>query len=82
VSGGVGCGVARRWTRAHDVHVNSPPKSGPKSHTLKSVRKMRNSEVITLDYIHIENNLADLFIKNLSHNVIDIASKEIDLRPT
>jgi hypothetical protein len=28
---------------------------------LKSVRKMRNSGVITLDYIHTEKNLADLF---------------------
>jgi hypothetical protein len=42
---------------------------------LKSVRKMRNSGVITLDYIHTENNLADPFIKGLSRNVIDTASK-------
>jgi hypothetical protein len=64
------------------VRVNSSPKSDLKSHRLKSVRKMRNSEVIILDYIHTENNLADLFIKSLSHNVIDIASKQMDLRPT
>jgi hypothetical protein len=25
-------GVVRRWARAHDVRVNSPPKSGPKPH--------------------------------------------------
>jgi hypothetical protein len=49
---------------------------------LKSVRKMRNSEVITLDYIHIEKNLTDSFTKGLSRNVIDAASKEVGLRPT
>jgi hypothetical protein len=49
---------------------------------LKSIRKMRNSEVITLDYIHTEKNLADPFTKGLSRNVIDVASKEMDLRPT
>jgi hypothetical protein len=49
---------------------------------LNSVRKMRNSKVITLDYIHTEKNLTDPFTKGLSHNVIDTASKEIDLRPT
>jgi hypothetical protein len=49
---------------------------------LKSVRKMRNSGVITLDYIHTEKNLADSFTKVLSHNVIDAASKEMSLRPT
>jgi hypothetical protein len=49
---------------------------------LKSIKKMRNFVVITLDYIHIEKNLADPFIKGLSHNVIYIASKEICLRPT
>jgi hypothetical protein len=49
---------------------------------LKSVRKMRNSWFITLDYIHTEKNLADLFTKGLSRNVIDAASKEMGLRPT
>jgi hypothetical protein len=49
---------------------------------LKSVRKMRNYGVITLDYIHTEKNLADPFTKGLSRNVMDAASKEIGLRPT
>jgi hypothetical protein len=49
---------------------------------LKSVRKMRNSRVIILDYIHTEKNLADPFTKGLSCNVIDAASKEMGLRPT
>jgi hypothetical protein len=49
---------------------------------LKSVRKMRNSGVITLDYIHIENNLAYPFTNGLSCTVIDVASKEMGLIPT
>jgi hypothetical protein len=49
---------------------------------LKFDRKMRNSGVITLDYIHTEKNLTDPFTKWLSHNVIDAASKEMGLRPT
>jgi hypothetical protein len=48
---------------------------------LKSVWKMRNSRVSTLNYIHTEKNLADPFIKGLSHNVIDAAYKEMCLRP-
>jgi hypothetical protein len=49
---------------------------------LKSIKKMRNFVVITLDYIHTEKNLADPFIKGLSRNVIDTASKKMSLRPT
>jgi hypothetical protein len=49
---------------------------------LKSVRKMRNSRVIALDYIHTSKNLADPFTKGLSRNVIDYASKEMGMRPT
>jgi hypothetical protein len=48
---------------------------------LKFVRKMRNSGVITLDYIHTKKNLADPFAKGLSRN-IDAASKKMGLRPT
>jgi hypothetical protein len=48
---------------------------------LKSVRKMRNSEVITVGYVHTEKNLADPFTKGLSRNVIDKASKKMGLRP-
>jgi regulator of PEP synthase PpsR (kinase-PPPase family) len=47
---------------------------------LKSVMKMRNSSVITLDYIHTEKNLTDPFTNELSCNVIDAASKEMGLR--
>jgi hypothetical protein len=49
---------------------------------LKSVRKMRNSRVITLNYIHTKKNLADPFTKRPSRNMIDAASKEMGLRPT
>ena len=49
---------------------------------LASVRKMRNPRVIALDYIQTTKNLADPFTKGLSRNVIDIASKEMGLRPT
>jgi hypothetical protein len=42
---------------------------------------MRNSGVITLNYIHTEKNLTDLFAKGLSRNVIDDASKEMCLKP-
>jgi hypothetical protein len=46
---------------------------------LKSVRKMRNSRIVTLDYIHNKKNLTDPFTKGLSRNVIDVASKEMGL---
>jgi hypothetical protein len=49
---------------------------------LKSVRKLRNSGVIALDYVHTSKNLADQFTKGLSRNVIDNASVEMGLRPT
>ena len=49
---------------------------------LKTVRKLRNSGVIALDYVHTSKNLADQFTKGLSRNVIDIASSEMGLRPT
>jgi hypothetical protein len=47
---------------------------------LKSIRKMRNSRVITLDYIQTEKNLADLLTTGLPRNVMDVASKEMGLR--
>ena len=49
---------------------------------LKSVRKLRNSGVIVLDYIHTSKNLADQFTNGLSRNVIEGASRELGLRPT
>ena len=49
---------------------------------LKTVRKLRNSGVISLDYVHTSNNLADQFTKGLSRNVIEGASRELGLRLT
>jgi len=49
---------------------------------IKSVRKLRNSGVISLDYVHTSKNLVDQFTKGLSHNVIEGASRELGLRPT
>jgi flagellar motor component MotA len=49
---------------------------------LKYVRKLRNTGVIALDYIHTSKNLADQFKKGLSRIVIDHASMELGLRPT
>jgi hypothetical protein len=48
---------------------------------LKSVRKLRNSRVIELDYVHTSKNLVDQFTKGLSRSVIDTASSEMSLRP-
>jgi hypothetical protein len=48
---------------------------------LKSVRKLKNSGVITVDYVHTSNNLADQFTKGLSRNVIESASREMGMRP-
>jgi hypothetical protein len=49
---------------------------------LKSVRKLRNSGVIALDYVNMSKNLADQFTKGLSRNVIEGESRELGLRPT
>ena len=49
---------------------------------LKSIRKLKNSGVIALDYVHTAKNLADQFTKGLSRNAIDNASLELGMRPT
>jgi hypothetical protein len=49
---------------------------------LKSVRKLRKTGVIALDYIHTSKNLANQFTKGLSCIVIDHASMELGLKPT
>jgi hypothetical protein len=48
---------------------------------LKTVRKLRNSEVIIVSYIQIDKNLVDPFTKGLSRNVIEISSREMGMRP-
>ena len=49
---------------------------------LKSVKKLRKSGVIALDYVQMAKNLADQFTKGLSRNVIDNTSMELGLKPT
>ena len=49
---------------------------------LKSIRKLKNSRVIALDYVQTAKNLADQFTKGLSRNVIENASLELGMRPT
>ena len=44
---------------------------------LKTIKKLRNSRVITVAYVQTEKNLEDPFTKGLSRNVIEIASREI-----
>jgi hypothetical protein len=48
---------------------------------LKTVRKLRNSRVIIVSYIQTDKNLVDPFTKGLSLNVIEIASREMGMRP-
>jgi hypothetical protein len=48
---------------------------------LKTVRKLRNSRVITVSYIQTYKNLAYPFTKWLSRNVIEIAYREMGMRP-
>ena len=47
---------------------------------LKSVRKLRNSRVISVIYIQTDKNLADPVTKGLSRNVIDNASSDTSMR--
>ena len=67
------------------VKVNSAKDNAKSSRhvkrRLKSVRKLRNSGVISVTYIQTDKNLADLFTKVLSRNVIESASREMGLRP-
>jgi hypothetical protein len=49
--------------------------------SLKTVKKFRNSGVITVSYIQTYKNLADPFTKGLSWNVTEIASREMGIRP-
>jgi hypothetical protein len=65
-----------------DSSKDNTKSSGHIKRRLKSVRKIRNFGFIILDYSRTEKNLTDLFTKGLSCNVIEVASKEIGLRPT
>jgi hypothetical protein len=67
-------------TKANSAKDNAKSTRHVKIH-LKSVRKLRNSEVIVVAYVQTDKNLADPFTKGLSRNVIEIASREMGMRP-
>jgi hypothetical protein len=48
---------------------------------LKSIKKLRNSRVIAVAYVQTDKNLVDPFTKGLSLNVIEIASRQMGMRP-
>jgi hypothetical protein len=48
---------------------------------LKSLRKSRNSEIISVTYISTDKNLAEPFTKGIPCNVLQIASRVIGMRP-
>ena len=68
------------------VKVNSSKDNAKSSRhvkrRLKSVRKLRNSGVIVVTYVHTNKNLAYLFTKGLSRNVIESASREMGMIPS
>jgi hypothetical protein len=49
---------------------------------IKSVRHLRNTSEIAVEYINTTQNLADPFTKGLACAVIDKASREMGLKPT
>jgi hypothetical protein len=49
---------------------------------IKSVKHLRNTEEIVVEYINTARNLVDPFTKGLAHAVIDEASREMGLKPT
>ena len=67
------------------VKINSAKDNAKSSRhdkrRLKSVRKLRNSGVISVTYIQTDKNQADPFTNGLSRNVIESGSREMGLRP-
>jgi hypothetical protein len=49
---------------------------------IKSIRHLRNTGEIVVEYINTTQNLVDPFTKGLARDVIDKASREILLKPT
>jgi hypothetical protein len=49
---------------------------------IKSVRHLRNTREIAVEYINTTQNLVDPFTKGLARAVIDKASREMGLKPT
>jgi hypothetical protein len=61
-------------TKVNSAKDNAKSTRHVKRH-LKSVRKLRNSGVITVAYVQTDKNLANPCTKGLSRNVIEIASR-------
>jgi hypothetical protein len=49
---------------------------------IKSIRHLRNTEEIDVEYINTTRNLVDPFTKGLTRAMIDEASREMRLKPT
>jgi hypothetical protein len=49
---------------------------------IKSIRHLRNTGEIVVEYINTTQNLVDPFTKGLARDVIDKALREILLKPT
>jgi hypothetical protein len=77
---------------ARHARVNGPPKSAPPCggatilmncqktiEVYQKVEKLRSYKCVT--YISTDKNLADPFTKGLPRNVIEIASREMGMRP-
>jgi hypothetical protein len=62
------------------LRINAKSTRHIKRH-FKSIMKLRNSGVIAVAYVQTDKNLADPFTKGLSRNVIEIASREMGIRP-
>ena len=74
------CGNQTVITKVNSAKDNAKSTGHIKIH-LKTVKKFRNSGVIAVAYVQTDKNLADPFRKGLSHNVIEIASREMCMGP-
>jgi len=77
----INCDNQTMITKVTNGQDNGKKSSKHIKHRLKSVRKLKISGVIAVDYIQTAKNLEDPFTKGLSRTVIDNASKEMALRP-
>jgi hypothetical protein len=68
----INCDNQRVITKVNSAKDNAKSTRHVKRR-LKSVRKLRNSGVITVAYVQTDKNLADPFTKGLSRNMIEIS---------
>jgi hypothetical protein len=67
-------------TKVNSAKDNAKSTRHVKRH-LKYVRKLRNSEAITVAYVQTDKNLTEPFTKGISWNVIEFALREMGMRP-